>query len=81
MVYTTNHTFVPAAYMGIVGSGRIFSGLNPAYTLPGKALLPAVRSPFFAESPSRDCISGKEHWNHVMLVHPSFIQTALAAIK
>lgn len=35
MIYTPNHVFVPAAYLGIVGSGRIFSGTNPAYTLPG----------------------------------------------
>jgi 4-coumarate--CoA ligase len=35
MIYTPNHIFVPAAYLGIVGSGRIFSGTNPAYTLPG----------------------------------------------
>lgn len=32
MIYTPNHIFVPAAYMGIVGSGRVFSGANPAYT-------------------------------------------------
>ncbi|KAF2186724.1 acetyl-CoA synthetase-like protein [Zopfia rhizophila CBS 207.26] len=33
MIYTTNHIFVPVAYLGIVGSRRIFSGANPAYTL------------------------------------------------
>lgn len=33
MIYTPNHIFVPAAYQGIVGSGRIFSGANPVYTL------------------------------------------------
>lgn len=32
MVYTPNHIFVPVAYQGIVGSGRIFSGANPIYT-------------------------------------------------
>ncbi|GME22541.1 4-coumarate-ligase [Neofusicoccum parvum] len=32
LIYTPNHILVPAAYMGIVGSGRIFSGANPAYT-------------------------------------------------
>lgn len=35
MIYTPNHIFVPAAYMGIVGSGRVFSGANPAYTESG----------------------------------------------
>lgn len=35
LIYTPNHLLVPAAYMGIVGSGRIFSGANPAYTEPG----------------------------------------------
>ncbi|ORY06908.1 hypothetical protein BCR34DRAFT_543052 [Clohesyomyces aquaticus] len=33
MIYTPNHIFVPVAYLGIVGSKRIFSGANPAYTL------------------------------------------------
>ncbi|RDW65640.1 acyl--CoA ligase [Aspergillus mulundensis] len=32
MILTPNHIFVPVAYQGIVGSGRVFSGANPAYT-------------------------------------------------
>ncbi|KAL3462613.1 hypothetical protein BJX64DRAFT_299383 [Aspergillus heterothallicus] len=32
LIYTPNHIFVPVAYQGIVGSGRIFCGVNPAYT-------------------------------------------------
>jgi hypothetical protein len=36
MIHTPNHIFVPVAYLGIVGSKRIFSGANPAYTVPGK---------------------------------------------
>ncbi|KAI9371746.1 hypothetical protein BJX61DRAFT_548097 [Aspergillus egyptiacus] len=32
MIYTPNHIFVPVAYQGIVGSGRIFTGANPTYT-------------------------------------------------
>jgi 4-coumarate--CoA ligase len=36
LVYSPNHIFVPVAYLGIVGCGRIFSGSNPAYILPGK---------------------------------------------
>jgi 4-coumarate--CoA ligase len=36
MIYTPNHIFVPVAYLGIVGGGYIFSGANPAYTLPGR---------------------------------------------
>jgi 4-coumarate--CoA ligase len=35
MIYTPNHIFVPVAYLGIVGSGRAFSGANPVYTLAG----------------------------------------------
>lgn len=35
LVYTPNHVFVPAAFMGIVGSARIFSGINPAYSVNG----------------------------------------------
>ncbi|EOO00769.1 putative 4-coumarate- ligase protein [Phaeoacremonium minimum UCRPA7] len=34
MIYTPNHIFVPVAYLGIVGAGLIFSGANPAYTVP-----------------------------------------------
>lgn len=33
MILTPNHIFVPVAYQGIVGSGRIFSGANPAFTV------------------------------------------------
>ncbi|OAL57412.1 acetyl-CoA synthetase-like protein [Pyrenochaeta sp. DS3sAY3a] len=33
MIFTPNHVFVPVAYLGIVGSKRIFSGANPAYTV------------------------------------------------
>ena len=36
MIFTPNHIFVPIAYLGIVGAGLIFSGANPAYTVPGK---------------------------------------------
>ncbi|KAH7034289.1 hypothetical protein B0J12DRAFT_721489 [Macrophomina phaseolina] len=34
MIYTPNHLFIPAAYMAIVASGRIFSGGNPACAEP-----------------------------------------------
>src|SRR5438045_2938624 len=36
LVYSPNHIFMPAAYFGIVGSKRIFSGSNPVYTVPGR---------------------------------------------
>ena len=31
MMYSSNHIFVPVLYLGVVGSGRIFTGCNPAY--------------------------------------------------
>ncbi|KAJ5697823.1 hypothetical protein N7488_011507 [Penicillium malachiteum] len=34
LILTPNHLFVPVAYQAIVGSGRIFSGANPSYTVP-----------------------------------------------
>ncbi|KAK5135216.1 hypothetical protein LTR08_005465 [Meristemomyces frigidus] len=34
MIYSPNHIFVPAAYLGIIGSGRAFSAANPVYTVP-----------------------------------------------
>lgn len=39
MICTPNHIFVPVAYLGIVGTGCIFSGANPAYTVPGEFFL------------------------------------------
>lgn len=35
MVYSTNHIFVPVAYLGIAGVGCIYSGCNPAYGVEG----------------------------------------------
>lgn len=35
MICTPNQIFVPVAYLGIVGAGCVFSGANPAYTVPG----------------------------------------------
>lgn len=31
LMYSSNHIFVPVAYFGVAGSGRIFTGCNPAY--------------------------------------------------
>ena len=39
MIHSSNHIFVPCAYLGIAGSGRIFSGCNPAYGVAGESLL------------------------------------------
>ena len=36
MIASPNHIFVPVAYLGAVGSGRIFSGANPLYTADGR---------------------------------------------
>ena len=33
MIYSPNHLFIPAAYLGIVGGGRCFSAANPVYTV------------------------------------------------
>ncbi|KAF2841013.1 acetyl-CoA synthetase-like protein [Patellaria atrata CBS 101060] len=37
MTYTPNHVFVPVAYLGAVGSRRVFTGANPIYTVPEMA--------------------------------------------
>ena len=34
LVFTPNHIYVPVAYLGTVGSQRVFSGVNPIYTIP-----------------------------------------------
>ena len=31
LMYSSNHIFVPALYLGVAGSGRVFTGCNPAY--------------------------------------------------
>ncbi|KAK2783857.1 hypothetical protein FQN53_008919 [Emmonsiellopsis sp. PD_33] len=33
VIFTPNHIFVPIVYFGVAGSGRVFSGLNPNYTV------------------------------------------------
>jgi 4-coumarate--CoA ligase len=35
MMYSNNHIFVPVAYLGVAGSGCIYSGCNPAYGVDG----------------------------------------------
>lgn len=42
MICTPNHIFVPVAYLGIVGAGCVFSGANPAYTVPGSCSMTIV---------------------------------------
>lgn len=46
MIYTPNHVFVPVAYLGIVGAGYVFSGANPAYTIPGSYSLAWTKARF-----------------------------------
>ena len=43
MIFTPNHVYVPVAYLGIVGSKRIFSGANPAYTVSGNCFASIVQ--------------------------------------
>jgi 4-coumarate--CoA ligase len=43
MMYSANHIFVPVAYLGIAGSGCIFSGCNPAYGVEGLSVYPYRR--------------------------------------
>jgi acyl-CoA synthetase (AMP-forming)/AMP-acid ligase II len=31
MMYTYNHIFIPVLYFGVAGSGRVFTGCNPAF--------------------------------------------------
>lgn len=35
MVFSSNHIFMPVAYLGLSGAGFIFTGCNPAYGLEG----------------------------------------------
>jgi 4-coumarate--CoA ligase len=34
LIFTSNHLLVPVVYLGVVGSKRVFSGVNPIYTIP-----------------------------------------------
>lgn len=35
LVCSPNHVIVPVAYLGIIGYGAIFTGLNPTYSVQG----------------------------------------------
>jgi 4-coumarate--CoA ligase len=35
MVFSTNHIFMPVAYLGATAAGCIFTGANPAYSVDG----------------------------------------------
>jgi hypothetical protein len=39
VIFTPNQIFIPVAYLGIVGSRRVFSGINPNYTASGRSAL------------------------------------------
>ena len=41
-MYSSNHIFVPVAYLGIAGCGCIFSGCNPAYGVDGELNFPLL---------------------------------------
>lgn len=84
MIYTPNHIFVPVAYLGIVGAGYVFSGANPAYTIPGSCSLSRLDlgKPDFclytkdlAEVAHQIVNTGAK----VILVHPKHVETAVAA--
>jgi 4-coumarate--CoA ligase len=61
LIMTPNHIFVPVAYLGIVGAGRVFSGVNPIYTINE------------VEFQMRNTEA------ELILVHPSLLETAVAA--
>ena len=63
LIFTPNHLLVPVAYLGVVGSKRVFSGVNPIYTIPEVT----------------HQIKNTEA--RVILVHPSLVDTALAAAR
>ena len=86
MILTPNHILVPAAYMGIVGALRIFSGANPAFTRSG-ATCHSCSSNY-----SRFCVlitnrrselayQLKDTEARVLLAHPSLLQTAVDAAQ
>jgi 4-coumarate--CoA ligase len=63
LIFTPNHLLVPVAYLGVVGSKRVFSGVNPIYTIP------EVTHQI------------KNTKARVVLVHPTLVDTALAAAQ
>ncbi|PGH15574.1 hypothetical protein AJ79_02356 [Helicocarpus griseus UAMH5409] len=63
LILSPNQIFVPVAYLGIVGSGRVFSGINPNYSV--KEIVYQMQN---TEAKA-------------ILVHPSLVDTAVAAAK
>ncbi|KAK1725444.1 4-coumarate-CoA ligase 2 [Colletotrichum acutatum] len=64
MICTPNQIFVPVAYLGIVSVGCVFSGANPAYTVPDWAELVHQMTNTAAK---------------VVLVHPNHLEQVLEA--
>lgn len=60
MMFTPNHIYVPSAYLGIVGSRRIFSAANPMYTVSGTLHVHSGLS--LADTDHRTLPSVQEHW-------------------
>lgn len=81
LICSPNHIFVPAAYLGIIGSGRIFTGANPAYTADGMLV---QRKTF-----RRISVNYRIEISHqiqdssarIVLVHPGFVETARTALQ
>ncbi|OJD10979.1 hypothetical protein ACJ73_09643 [Blastomyces percursus] len=63
LVLSPNQIFVAVAYLGIVGSGRVFSGMNPNYSVQEMVY------------------QMKNTEAKIILVHPSLVDSALAAAK
>jgi 4-coumarate--CoA ligase len=80
MIYTPNHVFVPVAYLGIVGAGCVFSGANPAYTLPGKSTHSSYSAKSIFTNTHLELVHQiKNTTTKTILVHPKHVRSAVAA--
>lgn len=63
MLFAPNNIYIPAIYLAITGSKRIFTGANPGFTLQEVSDMMKLVNPT------------------MLLVHPSRLETALAAAR
>ena len=85
LIFSPNHIFVPVAYLGIVGSGRVFSGANPGYGVEGRFSERArcEHSPvaFLIFVNLELAYQIRDLSPRVLLVHPGLLKTARSAAR
>lgn len=92
LTFSPNHVMIPVAYLGAVGSGRIFSGVNAAYSTRGTSARLSVSFSYLEQELVRGLVKVltrctelvhqlRDAEPKIILVHPSLVDTAVAAAE